>query len=79
MPSNVSALLYGYEYFKREILALTGIDLSSYKEAQMKRRIDTLISKHKIDSYDKYVYCLKTDKGMFEEFINFITINVSEF
>lgn len=79
MPSNVSALLYGYEYFKREILLLTGIDLSSYKEAQMKRRIDTLISKHKIDGYDKYVYCLKTDKAMFEEFVNFITINVSEF
>ncbi len=79
MPGNISDLLHGYEYFKREILTLTGIDLSSYKEAQMKRRIDTLISKHKIVGYDKYIYCLRTDKAMFEEFVNYITINVSEF
>lgn len=79
MPSNISVLLHGYEYFKREILTLTGIDLNSYKEAQMKRRIDTLISKHKIDGYDKYIYSLRTDKAMFEEFVNYITINVSEF
>lgn len=79
MPSNVSALLYSYEYFKKEILTLTGIDLNCYKEAQMKRRIDTLISKHRIDGYDKYIGCLRTDKAMFEEFVNYITINVSEF
>lgn len=79
MLSNVSTLIYGYEYFKREILLLTGIDLSSYKEAQMKRRIDTLISKHEIDGYDKYIHCLRTDKAMFDEFVSYITINVSEF
>ncbi len=70
---------YDYEYFKREILALTTIDLSSYKEKQMKRRIDTLIDKHKIDGYDKYVHALRSDKSLFEEFVNYITINVSEF
>lgn len=72
-------MAYDYEYFKKEILALTTIDLNSYKEKQMKRRIDTLISKHKIVGYDKYVQALKNDKAMFEEFVNYITINVSEF
>lgn len=72
-------MAYDYEYFKKEILALTTIDLNSYKEKQMKRRIDTLISKHKITGYDKYVQTLKDDKAMFEEFVNYITINVSEF
>jgi len=72
-------MVYDYEYLKREILALTTIDLNSYKEKQMKRRIDTLISKHKIDGYDKYVQALKNDKALFEEFVNYITINVSEF
>lgn len=72
-------MVYDYEYLKREILALTTIDLNSYKEKQMKRRIDTLISKNKIDGYDKYVQALKTDKALFEEFVNYITINVSEF
>ena len=72
-------MAYDYEYFKKEIYALTSIDLSSYKENQMKRRIDTLITKRKIDGYEKYVQGLKTDKQLFEEFVNYITINVSEF
>ncbi len=72
-------MVYDYEYFKKEIMALTTIDLNSYKEKQMKRRIDTLISKHKIVGYDKYVQALKAEKAMFEEFVNYITINVSEF
>ena len=70
---------YDYEYFKREIKLLTAIDLNSYKEKQMKRRIDTLIAKHSIHGYDEYMKALKTDKEYFEEFINYITINVSEF
>ena len=72
-------MAYDYEYFKKEVLALTTIDLNSYKEKQMKRRIDTLIAKHKITGYDKYVQALRDDKAMFEEFVNYITINVSEF
>lgn len=72
-------MAYDYEYFKKEIMTLTSIDLNSYKEKQMKRRIDTLIAKHKIVGYDKYVQALKTDKALFEEFVNYITINVSEF
>lgn len=45
----------------------------------MKRRIDTLISKHRIVGYENYVQLLKTDKAKFEEFVNYLTINVSEF
>ena len=72
-------MAYDYEYFKKEVLSLTGIDLNCYKEKQMKRRIDTLITKHKIEGYDKYVARLKTDKELFDEFVSYITINVSEF
>ncbi len=72
-------MAYDYEYFKREIMALTTIDLNAYKEKQMKRRIDTLIAKHKVVGYDKYVQLLKSDKERFDEFVNYLTINVSEF
>lgn len=72
-------MAYDYEYLKKEIFALTAIDLNAYKEKQMKRRIDTLIAKHKIVGYDKYIHALKTDKALFEEFVSYITINVSEF
>lgn len=70
---------YDYEYLKKAVYDLTKIDLNAYKEKQMKRRIDTLISKNGIDGYDKYVQALKSDKAMFEEFVNYLTINVSEF
>lgn len=72
-------MAYDYEYFKKEIMALTTIDLNAYKEKQMKRRIDTLIAKHKVVGYDKYVQLLKNDKERFDEFVNYLTINVSEF
>ncbi|MDE6673616.1 MAG: chemotaxis protein CheR, partial [Acetatifactor sp.] len=70
---------YDYEYLKKQIFNLTTIDLNAYKERQMKRRIDTLIDKHKIIGYDKYVQALNNAKALFEEFVNYITINVSEF
>lgn len=70
---------YDYGYLKQQIFNLTSIDLNAYKERQMKRRIDTLIDKHGIKGYDKYVQALKADKALFEEFVNYITINVSEF
>lgn len=68
-----------YEKFKEKILQLTKIDLNCYKERQMKRRIDSLITKAKIKSYDEYVDALKTDKELLEEFVAYLTINVSEF
>lgn len=72
-------MAYDYEYFKKAVLDLTKIDLDAYKEKQMKRRIDTLIAKNKITGYDNYVAALKKDNRMFEEFVNYLTINVSEF
>jgi len=72
-------MAYDYEYFKKAVFDLTKIDLNAYKEKQMKRRIDTLISKNKIVGYDKYVEVLKKDNARFEEFVNYLTINVSEF
>ena len=42
--------MVGYEDFKKDIFTLTKIDLNAYKEKQMKRRIETLISKNNITS-----------------------------
>lgn len=69
----------GYEKFKKDIYAMTTIDLNAYKEKQMRRRIDSLLVKNKAQSYDEYVHLLHTDKEKFDQFINFLTINVSEF
>ena len=72
-------MLGSYEIFKQSIYDLTKIDLNAYKERQMRRRIEALISKHGIESFADYVIKLKADKVAYEEFINYITINVSEF
>lgn len=77
--SGGKEMLDNYEWFKKEVYKLTGIDLNFYKEKQMRRRIDTLAKKNKTDSYEAYVQLLKSDKILFEQFINFLTINVSEF
>lgn len=70
---------YDYERFKKEIYTLTKIDLNAYKENQMKRRIDTLIGKSGAKEYESYVRLIRTDKMRFDEFVNYLTINVSEF
>jgi chemotaxis protein methyltransferase CheR len=72
-------VLGSYEVFKQSIYDLSKIDLNSYKERQMKRRIEALIAKYGINSYSDYVSRLKTDRQVLDEFLNYITINVSEF
>lgn len=71
--------MQSYEKFKEDVYALTHIDLSSYKERQMKRRIDALISKRGAKDYDEYVAILRRDNEALEEFVTYLTINVSEF
>ena len=68
-----------YEVFKSKIFQMTKIDLSCYKERQMKRRIDALIVKAGIATYDEYVAALRKDPALLEEFVTYLTINVSEF
>ena len=69
----------GYELFKTKVFTKTKLDLSLYKERQMKRRIESLISRHGLSSFEAYFKLLETDKNAFDEFVNYLTINVSEF
>lgn len=72
-------MAYDYTYLKSEVLKLTKVDLNAYKENQMKRRIDQLINKKGIKDYPAYINLLKTNGAALEEFLNHVTINVSEF
>ena len=72
-------MAYDYEWLKKAVYDLTKIDLNAYKEKQMKRRIDTLIAKHGIKGYDNYISEIRANKDRFDEFVNYLTINVSEF
>lgn len=72
-------MLIGYENFKKDFIRLSGIDLNAYKENQMKRRIDNFIGKNHCVGYDDFVQKIKTDKDLYDKFITYLTINVSEF
>lgn len=69
----------GYEIFKEKVYKKTGINLSSYKERQMKRRIESLITRNNFSSFDSYFNAINKDPKLLDEFINYLTINVSEF
>ncbi len=68
-----------YESFKEKILRKTGINLSLYKEKQMKRRIESLASRNGYSDLNLYFTAIDKDAELFKEFINYMTINVSEF
>ncbi len=42
-------MLDEYEGFKKDFLLLSGIDLNSYKETQMKRRILSFMGRHRCE------------------------------
>lgn len=57
----------------------TDIDLSQYKEAQMKRRLTTLRMKHGFPTFEEYWKAIEQNRSMLNEFLDRMTINVSEF
>lgn len=68
-----------YKQFTDNIKRKTGIDLSLYKEAQMKRRLTSLRDKRSFANFNDYYLALTKDHELFEEFLQRMTINVSEF
>src|SRR5690606_32209608 len=68
-----------YEIFKQNINKLIGIDLNLYKEKQMLRRIKSLMRRNGFNDLSEYYDKLKVDKELLDQFINYLTINVSEF
>lgn len=72
-------MLGDYELFKNDFLKLSELDLSFYKERQMKRRINSFISRKDHSTYKSFFNSLTLDKKLYDEFINYLTINVSEF
>ena len=68
-----------YVLFCHKVKQLTGIDLSSYKEKQMRRRLKSQMNRRGFQSFLAYYDFLTQDQQALAEFIDRITINVSEF
>ncbi|MBO8170707.1 MAG: protein-glutamate O-methyltransferase CheR [Bacillaceae bacterium] len=65
--------------FIQNIKNKTGIDLSLYKEGQMKRRLTSFRIKKGFADFDSFFKALSDDPKLMEEFLDRMTINVSEF
>jgi chemotaxis protein methyltransferase CheR len=68
-----------YIKFIEQINRKTGINLSLYKEAQMKRRLTSLYEKKGFTTFDNFYKALDLDRDLLNEFLDRMTINVSEF
>lgn len=68
-----------YVQFINQIRKKTGIDLSLYKEAQMKRRLTSLYEKKGFRSFQEFYEGMNRDRNVLNEFLDRMTINVSEF
>lgn len=68
-----------FSLFIRKVKESTNIDLSLYKEAQMKRRLTTLRMKNGYTTFASFFDAMMKNKALFHEFLDRMTINVSEF
>src|SRR5690625_1598060 len=68
-----------YPLFTKLIKEKTNIDLTLYKETQMKRRLTSLRDKRGYDQFESYYHAIVNDQVLMEEFLDKMTINVSEF
>ncbi|MEL7634490.1 protein-glutamate O-methyltransferase CheR [Sporomusa sphaeroides] len=68
-----------WELFKQKVHTKSGINLNDYKPAQMQRRIGNMMSRHGAGSYVDFFGKLETDQKLYKDFVDFLTINVTEF
>ena len=68
-----------YLKFVESVKRKTGIDLAAYKEAQMKRRLTSLYEKKGYKNFVDFFAALEKDQQLMNEFLDRMTINVSEF
>lgn len=68
-----------WEEFKTKFNVKSQIDLNQYKPAQMQRRILNLMTRHNVTKYMDFFRLLDKDEALFRYFIDYLTINVTEF
>ena len=68
-----------WELFKTKFNTKSSIDLNQYKPAQMQRRITNLMTRHNVSQYMEFYKILESDEKVYRDFIDYLTINVTEF
>ena len=68
-----------YEQFVQKVMSKTGIDLHSYKQQQMQRRLTTLRQRRGYGTFVDYFHAMAHNTKIMDEFLDQMTINFSEF
>ncbi|PNR97152.1 protein-glutamate O-methyltransferase CheR [Petrotoga sp. 9PWA.NaAc.5.4] len=68
-----------YESFLNNLIKYFNLDLKGYKQHRLRRRIDILLKKYNLKSYNEYFEMLKKNPEKWNEFLDKLTINVTEF
>ncbi len=70
---------WDYSDFKNAFFHHTGLDLNLYKDKQMERRIRQLIQREEKRGFKEFYAYLAAAPSALERFMNYLTINTSEF
>lgn len=70
---------FEYQVFARRVERLTGLDLKSYKRPQMERRLHRLMERYDVADFGAFARLLERDPAVLRVFLDYVTINVSEF
>lgn len=65
--------------FCEEIHRLTGLDLCRYRPDQIERRMGAMLARYQVSGWDEYLRLLQEDPARREEFVEWVTIGMSEF
>ncbi len=68
-----------YNYIKRQILALTNVDLNCYKAPQVQRRLKAYLARSAYPNWPKVFRAIRVDSVALSKFKDYLTINVSSF
>jgi chemotaxis protein methyltransferase CheR len=68
-----------YEKIKFSVKKLLNIDLNYYKEEQVKRRLDSWLTRNDMPNWDTYAVKISKDDDELSRFRDYLTINVTEF
>ncbi|MFD1705680.1 CheR family methyltransferase [Siminovitchia sediminis] len=68
-----------YDLFIQRIKKKTNINLQLYKEDQMKRRLTAYKTRKGFRTFDDFFKAMMQNEQLYEDFLNHMTINVTEF
>lgn len=68
-----------FDWFYNWVYKSIGVDLNAYKDKQLRRRIALIMNQSKADSLENYAALMTKDENVKKQFIDFITIHVTDF